>query len=88
MLRAAGALNVAVEINANPRRLDLDYRGLRLCAQLGIKVLVNSDAHSVASLDNMRYGVDQARRGWLRPDQILNAGTLAELLEWAARRRA
>ena len=88
VLRAAGAMNVAVEINANPRRLDLDYRGLRLCAQLGIKVLVNSDAHSVASLDNMRYGVDQARRGWLRPDQILNAGTLAELLEWAARRRA
>ena len=88
VLRVAGALNVAVEINANPRRLDLDYSGLRLCGQLGVKVVVSSDAHSVASLDNMRYGVDQARRGWLRPDQILNAGTLAELLEWAARRRA
>lgn len=88
VLRAAAALNVAVEINANPRRLDVDYRGLRRCGQFGVKVLVNSDAHSVASLDNMRYGVDQARRGWLRPDQILNAGTLAGLLEWAARRRA
>ncbi len=88
VLRAAVALNVAIEINANPRRLDLDYLGLRRCGELGVKVLVSSDAHSVASLDNMRYGVDQARRGWLRPDQILNAGTLAELLEWAARRRA
>ena len=88
VLRAAAALNVAVEINANPRRLDLDYRGLRLCGELGVKVVASSDAHSVASLNNMHYGVDQARRGWLGPDQILNAGTLAELLEWAARRRA
>lgn len=88
ILRAACELNVAVEINANPRRMDLDHRGLRLCRRFGVRVVVNSDAHSVASLDNMRYGVDQARRGWLQPDQILNAGTLAELLEWAARRRA
>ncbi len=88
VLRSAATLNVAVEINANPRRLDLDYRGLRRCGELGVMVTISSDAHSVASLDNMRYGVDQARRGWLRPDQILNAGTLAGLLEWAARRRA
>ncbi|MDE2678614.1 MAG: PHP domain-containing protein [Gemmatimonadota bacterium] len=88
VLRAAAALNVAVEINANPRRLDLDWRGLRLCGELGVMVVASSDAHSVASLDNMRYGVDQARRGWLRPDQILNAATLAALREWTARRRA
>ena len=86
VLRAAAALNVAVEINANPLRLDLDHRGLRLCGRLGVRVVANSDAHSVASLENMRYAVDQARRGWLRPDQILNAGTLAELLDWAGRR--
>ena len=86
VLRAAAALNVAVEINANPRRLDLDHRGLRLCGRLAVSVVANSDAHSVASLKNMRYAVDQARRGWLRPDQILNAGTLAELLDWAGRR--
>lgn len=88
VLRAAAALNVAVEINANPRRMDLDSCGLQRCGQLGVRVAVNSDAHSVASLDNMRYGVDQARRGWLQPDQILNAGTLAGVLEWAARRHA
>lgn len=88
VLRAAAALNVAVEINANPRRLDLDWRGLRLCGELGVMVVASSDAHSVASLDNMRYGVDQARRGWLRPDQILNAATFAGLREWTARRRA
>ncbi|MXX36042.1 MAG: hypothetical protein F4107_12945 [Gemmatimonadetes bacterium] len=87
VLRAAAALDVAVEINANPRRLDLDWRGLRLCGELGVMVVASSDAHSVASLDNMRYGVDQARRGWLRPDQILNAATLAGLREWTARRR-
>lgn len=88
VLQAAAALDVAVEVNANPRRLDLDWRGLRLCGELGVMVVASSDAHSVASLDNMRYGVDQARRGWLRPDQILNAATLAGLREWTARRRA
>ncbi len=88
VLGAAAELDVAVEINANPRRMDLDWRGLQRCGRLGVKVVVSSDAHSVASLDNMRYGVDQARRGWLRPDQILNAGTPGELLDWTARRRA
>ncbi len=88
ILRAAAALDVAVEVNASPRRLDLDYRGLRLCGELGVKVVVSSDAHSVAQLDNIRYGVDQARRGWLQADQIVNAGTRGQLLEWLGRRRA
>ena len=87
ILEAATALNVAVEVNANPLRLDLDHRGLWLCGQLGVKVVVSSDAHSVASLANIRYGVDQARRGWLQPSQIVNAGTLAEVLDWARRGR-
>lgn len=88
ILRAAAALDVAVEVNASPRRLDLDYRGLRLCGELGVKVVVGSDAHSVAQLDNIRYGIDQARRGWLQADQIVNTGTRGQLLEWLDRRRA
>lgn len=88
ILHAAAALDVAVEVNASPRRLDLDYRGLRLCGELGVKVVVGSDAHSVAQLDNIRYGVDQARRGWLQADQIVNTGTRGQLLEWLGRRRA
>ena len=88
ILRAAAALDVAVETNASPRRLDLDHRALRLCGELGVQVVVSSDAHSVAQLDNIRYGVDQARRGWLQSHQIVNTGTRGQLLEWLDRRRA
>lgn len=88
VLRTAAALDVAVEVNAGPRRLDLDHTGLRLCGELGVTVAVSSDAHSVAQLDNIRYGVDQARRGWLQADQIVNTRTCGQLLEWLGRRRA
>lgn len=87
VLAAAADLNVAVEVNSNPRRLDLDCRGLWLCGELGVSVVVSSDAHSVARLDNVRYGVDQARRGWLQANQIVNAGTLAEVQRWMRLRR-
>ena len=87
VLRAARELNVAVEVNGNPRRLDLDHRGLWLCGELGVSVVVSSDAHSVARLDNMRYGVDQARRGWLEDSQIVNTGTFAGVPGWIGRRR-
>ncbi len=87
LLAAAADLNVAVEVNGNPRRLDLDSRGLWLCGELGVSVVVSSDAHSMARLDNVRYGVDQARRGWLQTNQIVNAGTLAEVQRWVRQRR-
>ena len=87
VLRAAARLKVAVEVNSNPRRLDLDHRGLWLCGELGVSVVVNSDAHSVARLDNVRYGVDQARRGWLQARHIVNTGALAEVLHWIRQRR-
>ena len=87
VLRAAHGLDVAVEVNGSPRRLDLDHRALCLCEELGVGVLVSSDAHSVNRLDNVNHGVDQARRGWLRRDQIVNTGTLAELSRWLGRRR-
>ena len=86
VLEAARDLDVAIEVNGSPRRLDLDHRGLWLCGELGVRVVVSSDAHSVARLDNMRYGVDQARRGWLQPDQIANTGTVTALKQWLGRR--
>lgn len=86
VLEAARDLDVAIEVNGSPRRLDLDHRGLWLCGELGVKVVVSSDAHSVARLDNMRYGVDQARRGWLQPDQIANTAAVTALKQWLGRR--
>lgn len=87
VLEAARDLDVAVEVNGSPRRLDLDHRGLWLCRELGVRVVVNSDAHSVARLDNMRYGIDQARRGWLRAAEIANTRELRALKQWLGRRR-
>ncbi|MDE0032020.1 MAG: PHP domain-containing protein [Deltaproteobacteria bacterium] len=87
VLEAARDLDVAVEVNGSPRRLDLNHCGLWLCRELGVRVVVNSDAHSVARLDNMRYGIDQARRGWLQAAEIANTRKLRAFRQWLGRRR-
>ena len=87
VLQAASDLGVAVEANANPRRLDLGREGLWLCRELGVRVVINSDAHSVADLGNIRYGVDQARRGWLANEHIVNTGATEDVLAWLDRSR-
>jgi DNA polymerase (family 10) len=86
VLRAAAELNVAVELNAHPSRLDLNDKHLRRAKELGVMVVVSTDAHSVQDLALMRYGVDQAARGWLEPGDVLNAFPLAAMEEWKGRR--
>jgi DNA polymerase (family 10) len=54
-----------LELNAQPDRLDLIDSHCRLAKQLSLKVAISTDAHSVVELDFMRFGIDQARRGWL-----------------------
>jgi DNA polymerase (family 10) len=76
----AAARGVAVEANASPERLDLDGALLRRAREQGCKLVVSTDAHSVRELDNLRWGVDQARRGWATADDVLNTRPLAELL--------
>jgi DNA polymerase (family X) len=61
-----------LEINANPQRLDLNDDNARLAREKGVKLAVSTDAHSKDSLNFMRYGVSQARRGWLEKDDVLN----------------
>jgi len=67
------------EINSNPNRLDLSDVHARLAKDKGVKIAINTDAHSIAELDFMAGGVDQARRGWLEPGDVLNAAPLARL---------
>ncbi len=86
MLQAASELNVAVELNANPRRLDLNDVHVHRAKELGVPVVISTDAHAIPQLDNMSYGVDQARRGWLGPDDVLNTRSLEELKGWLGRR--
>ncbi len=86
VLRAAAEMDVAVELNANPQRLDLPDVHLRRAKELGVKVVISTDAHSVADLEYMRYGVEQAGRGWLEPHDVLNTRSLGELRAWLGRR--
>ena len=86
VLQAARDLDVAVEINANPSRLDLNDVHAHRAKELGVKVCINTDAHSVQRLDHMSYGVDQARRAWLSREDVLNTMTLAQFREWLQRR--
>jgi DNA polymerase (family 10) len=85
ILARAAELGVAVEINASPERLDLPAHRLRRAHELGCRFVVSTDGHRTRELDNLRWGVDQARRGWLGPDDVLNTRPLPELL--AALRR-
>jgi DNA polymerase (family 10) len=62
----------AIEVNGDPRRLDLEPRWIRAARRRGIRFLVSTDAHSTESLKYVRYGVAMARRGWLTRDEILN----------------
>jgi DNA polymerase (family 10) len=88
VLEAAAELSVAVELNANPRRLDLKDTHVQRAKELGVPVVISTDAHYVSELDNMRFGVDQARRGWLEPSDVLNTRSRKQLRKWLARKPA
>ena len=72
VLRRSAELGVAVEHNAAPERLDLSDRDLRLAKELGCKIVINTDAHTIRHLDKMKYGVRQLRRAWLTAGDVLN----------------
>ena len=87
VLQAASELGVGLEINSNPKRLDLNDVHARRAKELGVKVVVSTDAHSLRQLDHISYGVDQARRAWLEKEDVLNTMTLHQLRSWAGRRK-
>ena len=80
VLQCARARGVAVELNAHPHRLDLRDGHLMRARELGVPVVISTDAHSTRDLDYMRYGVEQARRAGLEPAHVLNTRPLDDLL--------
>ena len=88
LLAKAGATGVAVELNADPHRLDLDWRFLQAAKRHGVQVEIGPDAHSVAGLDNVELGVGIARKGWLEASDILNARSADDVIAFARRRRS
>ena len=87
LLRACARTGTALEINAHPARLDLPSDHVRAAKQAGVKFAVDSDAHSVPELGNMRYGIGTAQRGWLTPDDVINTWPLPRLLGFLAKGR-
>ncbi|HEY3302213.1 MAG TPA: DNA polymerase/3'-5' exonuclease PolX [Candidatus Binatia bacterium] len=71
-LDAVAESGAAIEVNGDPRRLDLEPRWIRAARRRGIKFIVSTDAHSTLALQNLRYGVFMARRGWLTRGEVLN----------------
>jgi DNA polymerase (family 10) len=88
VLLAAAVRGVAVELNADPHRLDLDWRFVRQARAKGVRVSIGPDAHTLEGLDHTALGVGMARKGWLEPSDVLNAGSADDVLAFAARRRA
>lgn len=87
VLEKAGRLGVAVEMNADPHRLDLDWRLAKLARKYGARIEIGPDAHSVDGLENMSLGIGMARKAWLRPEDVINTRSAEEFVEFATRRR-
>ncbi len=84
----AAELGVAIEINADPQRLDLDWRLVRSATDAGVIISIGADAHNTAGMTNMDLGVGLARKGWLTEDRVLNARPVDGFLDHVAQRRA
>ncbi|MFI5389435.1 MAG: PHP domain-containing protein, partial [Candidatus Eremiobacterales bacterium] len=87
VFRAAAETGTALEINANPARLDLDANLARRARELGCTLAVDTDAHSTDMLDDMFYGVGTARKAGLMKEDVLNARPVEGVLEFVAAKR-
>jgi DNA polymerase (family 10) len=81
VLKCAGENDVAVELDADPERLDLSDTNLMRAREVGVKIIIDTDAHSTQTLDNMRYGIDQARRAWLTAEDVVNTLPLEKFMK-------
>ena len=87
ILARAAQIGVAVELNADPHRLDMDWRWCRVAREKGVQIELGPDAHSIAGLDHVALGVSMARKGWLGASNVLNTRTADDVLTFARRRR-
>jgi len=79
VMEAAKERGCFLELNAHPDRLDLNEVDCKMAKDIGVRVVISTDAHHINDLDYMRFGVGQARRGWLEPGDVLNTRKLSEL---------
>lgn len=87
IIDAAIANGVAIELNASPWRLDLDWRHWRKAAERGLLCSINPDAHDTEGLQHVRAGINAARKGWLTNAHVLNTRSLAEVHQYFSQRK-
>ena len=87
IIEAAAETGTIIELNANPRRLEMDWRWWPLAKEKGVKCSINPDAHSTRGLQDLAFGVRVARKGWLTRDDVVNCLPLPKMAEFLARNR-
>jgi DNA polymerase (family X) len=87
VLKTAAKHGKMIEINAQPSRLDLDWRYVKQAKAMGIPIVINPDAHSTGELALYKFGVHVARRGWLTKDDVFNTRSLADVTKELSRRK-
>lgn len=87
IIEAAAATGTIIELNANPRRLELDWRWWPLAKEKGVRCSINPDAHSVRGLQDLAFGVRLARKGWLTREDVVNCLPLGEVEKALAAKR-
>ncbi len=87
LIQLAKETNTALELNANPNRLDLSAENIRKAQSNGVKIMINTDAHKMETLDHMEIGVSAAKKGWIKKTTVLNTWDINELLSYLHERK-
>jgi DNA polymerase (family 10) len=82
IIEACAEHNVAIELNANPFRLDLDWSWIPYALEKNVLISINPDAHAISGIEDVQYGILTARKGLLTPDTCLSCFNLKEFEEW------
>ncbi|PLS16932.1 DNA polymerase/3'-5' exonuclease PolX [Bacillus sp. M6-12] len=85
LIELAAETNTALELNANPNRLDLSSENVRKAQEAGVMLVINTDAHSIEMLEDMEIGVAAAKKGWIKKSSVLNAREPDDLLAFLKR---
>jgi DNA polymerase (family 10) len=88
LIAAAARTGTIIEVNANPWRLDMDWRHWKSARDSGVLCSINPDAHSAQGLQHLRFGVEIARKGWLRARDVLNTRPVDAVAKWLATPKA
>lgn len=82
IMQAAAERHRILELNAQPERMDLDDLHCKMAKELGIKLAISTDAHSTMQMNNMKFGIYQAQRGWIEAKDVINTYGLTELIKY------